>query len=325
MRLRIRGVIRPSGEQARVIAAGSVATLSMAAIRSSRRESDLMSRGAELRSLLAAGPVAAPGVFNAMAARAALDSGFKALYVSGAGLANAAGLPDIGLLTATEVAHQVSLISGAAPLPAIVDIDTGFGEACNVMRTVQLMEAAGAAAVHLEDQVFPKKCGHLPGKQVIPKGEMVSKIRAALDGRKDPNFMIIARTDSRAVENLDAAVERALAYREAGADMIFPEALETIDEFREFARRVPGPLLANMTEFGKTPFLSLKQFGEIGYGLVIFPMTAFRMMLRAVQEAYATLAQEGTQVCLLDRMATRKELYRLLDYDGYDERDRCWR
>ncbi|MFZ5823504.1 MAG: methylisocitrate lyase [Bacillota bacterium] len=284
-----------------------------------------MSRGAELRSLLAAGPVTAPGVFNAMAARVALDTGFKALYVSGAGLSNAAGFPDIGLLTATEVAHQVSLITGAAPLPAIVDIDTGFGEAYNVMRTVQLIEAAGAAAVHLEDQVFPKKCGHLPGKQVVPVAEMLSKIKAAVEGRKDPNFMLIARTDSRAVEGFDAAVERALAYRAAGADMIFPEALENVDEFREFARRVPGPLLANMTEFGKTPYLSVAQFAELGYGLVIFPMTAFRMMLKAVQETYATLAQEGTQVALLDRMATRKELYRLLDYDGFDEREKRWR
>ena len=283
-----------------------------------------MSRGAELRALLSAGPVAAPGVFNAMAARVALDCGFKALYVSGAGLANAAGFPDIGLLTATEVAHQVSLITGAAPLPAIVDIDTGFGEAYNVMRTVQLMEAAGAAAVHLEDQIFPKKCGHLPGKRVIPLAEMVSKIRAALDGRRDPRFMLIARTDSRAVEGFDAAVERALAYREAGADMIFPEALESIEEFQQFARRVSGPLLANMTEFGKTPYLSLKQFGEMGYNLVIFPLTAFRVMLQAVQEAYATLAREGTQVSLLERMATRKELYRLLDYDGYDEREKRW-
>jgi methylisocitrate lyase len=275
--------------------------------------------------LLASGTVVAPGVFNAMAARVAVDTGFRALYISGAGLANGAGLPDIGLLTATEVAHQVSLITAAAKLPAIVDIDTGFGEAYNVMRTVQLMEAAGAAAVHLEDQVFPKKCGHLPGKQVVPVAEMVSKIRAAVEERKDPNFMLIARTDSRAVDGFDAAVERAVAYREAGADMIFPEALENAEEFREFARRVPGPLLANMTEFGKTPYLSREQFGEMGYSLVIFPMTAFRVMLRAVQETYATLAREGTQVSLLERMATRKELYRLLDYDGYDEREKRWR
>jgi methylisocitrate lyase len=192
------------------------------------------------------------------------------------------------------------------------------------MRTVQLMEAAGAAAVHLEDQVFPKKCGHLPGKQVVPVAEMVSKIRAAMERRKDPRFVLIARTDARAVEGFDAAVDRALAYREAGADMIFPEALEDVEELREFARRVPAPLLANMTEFGKTPYLSVKQLGDLGYGLVIFPMTAFRMMLRAVQETYATLAQEGTQLSLLERMATRKELYRLLDYDGYDESERRW-
>ena len=283
-----------------------------------------MSGGAELRALLSGGPVAAPGVFNAMAARVALDCGFKALYVSGAGLGDAAGFPDIGPPTAPEVAHQVSHITGAAPLPAIVDIDTGFGEAYNVMRTVQLMEAAGAAAVHLEDQIFPKKCGHLPGKRVIPLAEMVSKIRAARDGRRDPQFVLIARTDSRAVEGFDAAVERALAYREAGADMIFPEALESIEEFQQFARRVSGPLLANMTEFGKTPYLSLKQFREMGFNLVIFPLTAFRVMLRAVQEAYATLSREGTQVSLLERMATRKELYRLLDYDGYDEREKRW-
>src|SRR5919197_3315865 len=165
-----------------------------------------MSGGAELRALLSGGPVAAPGAFNAMAARVALDCGFKALYVSGAGLSNGAGFPDIGLLTATEVAHQVSLITGAAPLPAVVDIDTGFGEANNVLRTVQLMESAGAAAVHLEDQVFPKKCGHLPGKQVVPVAEMVSKIRAAMERRKDPRFVLIARTDARAVEGFDAAV-----------------------------------------------------------------------------------------------------------------------
>lgn len=269
-----------------------------------------------LRDLIAQGPVMMPGVPNAAIARQVEQAGFDALYISGAGLSNATGgVPDIGLLTLTEVVHLAGYITSAVRIPAIVDADTGFGGAPNVGRTIKELEAAGLAGCHIEDQEFPKRCGHLAGKSLVPAEEMIGKIEAAVSARKDPDFMIIARTDARAVEDFDRAVDRAKKYVAAGADAIFPEALQTEDEFREFARAIDKPLLANMTEFGKSPLLTFDQLSELGYRMVIFPMTAFRVAMKATAEFFAELKRSGTQAKWLDRMQTRKELYQLLDYD----------
>ncbi len=279
------------------------------------------SQPAKLARLIAGGEVlVAPGVFNPISAMIAVRVGFKALYFSGGGFANSLGLPDLGVTTLTEVAAEVGRISRVVDVPVIVDVDTGFGEALNVARTVKELELAGAAAVHLEDQVMPKKCGHLPNKEVIEVEEMVKKILAAVKARRR-GLLIIARTDARAVEGFDAAVERARVYVRAGADMIFPEALESEEEFREFAKKVDAPLLANMTEFGKTPYISASKFQEMGYRVVIFPMTAFRVMLRAVERAYSELYLRGTQAGLLDVMMSREEVYRLIDYYSYEKED----
>ena len=257
-----------------------------------------------------------PGVPNAAIARQVEQAGFDALYISGAGLSNATGgVPDIGLLTLTEVARLAGYITAAVHIPAIVDADTGFGGGPNVARTIQELEAAGLAGCHIEDQEFPKRCGHLAGKSLVPTEEMVGKIEAAVAARKDPDFMIIARTDARAVEDFDRAVDRAKQYVAAGADAIFPEALQTEEEFREFARAIDKPLLANMTEFGKSPLLTFDQLSELGYRMVIFPMTAFRIAMKATAEFFAELKRSGTQAEWLDRMQTRKELYELLNYD----------
>ena len=216
-----------------------------------------------LRVLLKKGIVAAPGVFNGISAEIAERSGAKALYLSGSGVAGAMGLPDLSVTTLDELAEKVREITAVTTLPLIVDVDTGFGEVINVMRTVRLIEQAGAAAMHMEDQVLPKKCGHLPGKMLIPTEEMVLKLKAAVKARKNRDFMIIARTDARAVEGLDSAIARAKVYLKAGADAIFSEALENEGEFRKFAKEVKAPLLANMTEFGKSPLLSAKELETI--------------------------------------------------------------
>lgn len=278
--------------------------------------------GRTLRRLLAGPEIAvAPGVFNAVSARMAARHGFAAAYVSGAALSAAACVPDIGLLTLNDVVSQVSTMTFASRLPLIVDADTGYGEVPNVIRAVRELARAGSAALHLEDQVFPKRCGHLDGKAVVEPEAMVQKIRAAVRARPDPDFVIIARTDARAVEGFDSAVARSRLYLEAGADLIFPEALQSEAEFAEFARRLPGPLLANMTEWGKSPYLTAAQFQALGYRLVIFPVTAFRVMLRAVDETYAHLKAAGTQVGLLERMRTRAELYEIIDYPGWERED----
>jgi methylisocitrate lyase len=274
------------------------------------------SPGRALRRAMARGCVATPGVFNAAIARLVERAGFDAVYVSGAGLANgAAGVPDIGLLGLPEVAQLAGYVARSVGIPAIVDADTGFGGAADAARTVRRLEAAGLAGLHIEDQVFPKRCGHLGGKEVVPAREMVRKIRAAVRARRDKDFLIIARTDARAVEGFDAAVARAKLYLEAGADAIFPEALETAAEFRQFAREVRAPLLANMTEFGRGPLLSVRQLDAMGYRIAIFPMTAFRVTMKAVEQCLADLKQRGTQRNALKRMQTRAELYDLLDYD----------
>ena len=240
-----------------------------------------MSTATVLRKLIAQGVVAMPGVPNASMARQVERAGFEAVYISGAGLANCtAGLPDVGLLTLNEVATLAGFIAHAVKIPAIVDADTGFGGAENVGRTIYELERAGLAGCHLEDQEFPKRCGHLAGKRLVETEEMSAKIRAAVAAKRDRDFLVIARTDSRALENFDGAVARAQAYVAAGADAIFPEALQTKEEFRDFAREVKVPLLANMTEFGKSPLLSVRELGELGYRMVIFPQSAFRVSMK---------------------------------------------
>ncbi len=279
-----------------------------------------------LRELLEKGIVAMPGVPNASMARQVERAGFDGVYISGAGLANCtAGLPDVGLLTLNEVATLAGFIARAVKIPAIVDADTGFGGAENVGRTIYELERAGLAGCHLEDQEFPKRCGHLAGKRLVGTDEMEAKIHAAVAAKRDRDFLVIARTDSRAMENFDGAVKRANAYVAAGADAIFPEALQTKEEFRDFAKEVRVPLLANMTEFGKSPSLSAAELDALGYKMVIFPQSAFRVSMKTTEEFFRALKQAGKPDDWLGRMQTRKELYETLEYDpsaeswpGYD-------
>lgn len=282
-----------------------------------------ISAGTRFRRLLQAGTLVMPGVFSAITAQLAQQAGFDALYMTGAGVTNSlTGFPDIALLTLPEMAQQARYVCSAVTLPVIADADTGYGEALNVRRAVAELEHAGLAGIHLEDQVAPKRCGHLDGKQVIPAVEMARKLRAAVRARIDPDFFLIARTDARSVLGLSEAIDRANRYLDAGADAIFPESLESPWEFAEFARRVEAPLLANMTEFGKTPLITAEEFEQMGYAMVIFPMTAFRVMMGAARELYAELKRTGTQQAFLDRMQTRKELYELIQYARYEQFDR---
>ena len=274
------------------------------------------SKAGRLRELIAQRAIMLPGVPNAAMARQVERAGFDAVYVSGAGMANAtAGVPDVGLLSMTEVVTLAGYVANAVTIPAIVDADTGFGGAENVARTIRKLETAGLAGCHIEDQEFPKRCGHLAGKSLVDLAEMVGKIKAAVASRRDPNFMIIARTDARAVEDFDRAVERAGEYLAAGADAIFPEALQSLEEFRDFAKEIDAPLLANMTEFGKSPLLTFEQLADFGYRMVIFPQSAFRVSMKASEKFFAALKKTGTQSDWIDRMQTRQELYDLLDYD----------
>jgi methylisocitrate lyase len=278
-----------------------------------------------LRELIAADDIlVAPGAYDAISARLIEANGFDAVYVTGAGTVNSRlGIPDNSLGSMTELLETARCIVDAVSIPVFCDIDTGFGNAVNVVRTIRLYERAGVAGVHLEDQVMPKRCGHLEGKGIVPVSEMVGKIRAAAEARTDPDFVIIARTDAAAVEGVDAAVERARAYVEAGADVIFSEALTTEEEFAQFAAAdVGAPLLANMTEFGKTPYLTTKRFEELGFAVVIFPMAAFRSMLKGIDDTLKEIRATGTQVARLDAMKTRAELYELVDYPAYDELER---
>ena len=277
--------------------------------------------GGRLRELLRLRDViVAPGVYGPVFALLAERMGFEALYLSGAALTGFLAMPDIGLITLSELATMTRYITRVVGVPLIVDADTGFGEAINVARTIRDLEDAGAAAIQIEDQVMPKRCGHLPGKSVIPAVDMMKKIRAAVDARRR-DTLIVARTDARDVEGLEGAIERAQLYVEAGADVIFPEALRSLEEFREFARRVKAPLLANMTEFGKTPYISVQEFREAGYKVVIFPATLFRISLGAAREALEVLKSQGTQKSLLDRMMSREDFYKLIGYRDYEERD----
>ncbi len=281
--------------------------------------------GARFRQAYENSPIMIPGVFNALVARMAQQAGFAAAYQSGAALsAGLAAVPDVGLISLTEFVDQGRYLAQAVDIPVISDADTGFGEALSVERTVQCFESAGIAGIHLEDQQLPKRCGHLSGKTLVSEQEMAGKIKAAAAARNDPSFVLIARTDARATEGFDAAVSRARAYVEAGADMIFPEALQTPEEFAQFAEAVEVPLMANMTEFGKSPLLSFTELSQIGYRAVLFPVSMFRIAMNAVESGLRELAAEGTQQGLLDRMQTRAELYELLEYDGYDQRDRSY-
>ncbi len=263
--------------------------------------------------------IAIPGTFNALVAKLIEAKGFDAVLCTGAGISTSLlGLPDIGLITLTEMTQLVGHICSAVKLPVLSDADTGFGNAINVMRTVREFEKVGAAGIHIEDQVAPKRCGHVAGKEVISAKEMVGKIKAAVTAKTNPDFVIIARTDARTIEGMEGAIERAKRYRDAGADIIFPEALVTTDEFSEFAKAVPGiPLMANMTEFGKTPYLSVHEFKQMGFQVVVFPVSTMRIAMKAVEEFLTELKAKGTQKETIRRMQTRKELYDLINYPQF--------
>ena len=262
--------------------------------------------------------IRAPGAFSPLVAMEIERRGFEAVYVSGAVLAADLGLPDIGLTTLSEVANRAEQIARVTDLPTIVDCDTGFGEPMSVARTVRLMEERGLAALHLEDQVNPKRCGHLDGKAVVPADDMVRRIKAAVDARRDVNTVIIARSDARAIEGLDAMIERANRYAEAGADVIFAEALVDADEWRTATAAIRVPLLANMTEFGKSTLLPAAALGDLGVRVVIFPVTTLRIAMGSVVEALGVVAETGTQAALVGQMQTRQELYDLLQYERYN-------
>ena len=278
--------------------------------------------GARLRAAVAQErPLQVVGAINAYAALLAQRAGFRALYLSGAGVANASfGLPDLGITSLNDVCEDVRRIAAATDLPLLVDADTGWGTAFNIARTARELIRAGAAGMHLEDQVQAKRCGHRPGKALVAAAEMADRIKAAVDGRIDPSYVIMARTDAHAVEGQGAAIERAARYVEAGADMIFAEALTTLDEYRQFTRAIAVPVLANITEFGKTPLFTVAELGEAGVGLVLYPLSAFRAMSQAASNAYATLRKEGTQRSIVANMQTRAELYEVLGYHEYENK-----
>lgn len=280
------------------------------------------SPGEQLRKRMEQDIVVLPGVWDAITARIAESAGAHGLYLTGAGVTNSRlGAPDVALLTLLEMADQARNVCDAVSIPVIADADTGYGGTWNALRTVREFERAGLAGLHIEDQVIPKKCGHLDGKELVHLDEMEAKVRAAVTARSDPSFVVIARTDARGVAGMDEAIRRANAFVRAGADVIFPEGLESREEFAEFRSRVDAPLLANMTEFGKTPLITVDEFRSLGYNLVIFPMTAFRVMMKAVEDAVRVLLSEGTQQPLLERMRTRQELYDLIEYQKYEELD----
>jgi methylisocitrate lyase len=281
------------------------------------------SPGARLKAALKAECVAIPGAFNALTAKMAERLGFAAAYFSGGALsAGWAGLPDIGLVTQTEFASEAAVVARATSLPILADADTGFGEPIQVERTLDLFERAGLAGLHIEDQEMPKRCGHLSGKSLVPIHTMAAKIRAAVAARVDPDFLLVARTDARTVEGFEGAVMRAQAYLDAGADAIFPEALESREEFAAFADRVPCLLIANMTEFGRGPLLDIRSLGQLGYRGVLFPLTAFRAAMQAAWNTLEQLNQAGTQAASVPSMMTRAKLYELIDYQDFDARDR---
>lgn len=266
-------------------------------------------------------PLQVVGAINAYAAVLAEAAGFRALYLSGAGVANAShALPDLGMTNLSDVLEDVRRLTAATSLPLLVDADTGFGGALMIGRTVRELERAGAAGLHLEDQTAAKRCGHRPGKQLVEAAEMADRLRAAVDARTDPAFVIMARTDALAVEGLAAALERACRYREAGADMLFPEALGELDHYRLFAEATGLPVLANLTEFGRTPLFTLEELRGSGVALALYPLSAFRAMSAAALRVYRAIRAEGTQRGVVDTMQSRDELYRLLGYHACEER-----
>jgi methylisocitrate lyase len=278
--------------------------------------------GARLRAAVdAERPLQIVGTVNAYAALLAERAGFRAIYLSGAGVANASfGLPDLGVTTLNDVCEDVRRITGRSQLPLLVDADTGFGSAFNIARTCRDLIRAGAAGMHLEDQVSAKRCGHRPGKALVPPGEMVDRIKSAVDARTDPGFVIMARTDAHAVEGQEAALERAAAYVAAGADMIFAEALKSLDEYRQFAARTGVPVLANITEFGQTPLFTLAELGQAGVRLVLYPLSAFRAAAKAHEVVFGAIRREGTQKSVVPYMQTRAELYEVLGYHEYERK-----
>jgi methylisocitrate lyase len=281
------------------------------------------SPGQLLREAVAESTIQIPGAFNALCARLIEQAGYDAAYLSGAAFsAGTLALPDVGLFTLTELAAETARMARSVKIPLIVDADTGFGEAIHVERTVRQLEAAGAAAIQIEDQRLPKRCGHLSGKSLIEPAEMCAKLRAAAAAREDSEFVIIARTDARGVNSLEDAIYRAQAYLSAGADWIFPEALTDRAEFEKFADEVDAPLVANMTEFGRSPLLTLEDLADLGYAAVLYPVTLLRIAMKGVEAALALLADEGTQSGIVDMMQTRQELYDVLGYADYEARDR---
>ncbi len=276
--------------------------------------------GPLFQAIAAEKPLQIVGAVNAYCALMAEAIGFRAIYLSGAGVANASfGLPDLGVTTLNDVAEDVRRITAVTRLPLLVDADTGWGAALNIARTVQTLSRAGAAGMHLEDQQAAKRCGHRPGKALVEVAEMVDRIRAAVDARLDPGFAIMARTDALASEGLSAALERCQRYVEAGADMIFAEAVTQPEQYREFTRTVSVPVLANMTEFGETPLMSLDQLRAAGVAMVLYPLSAFRAMNQAAFDTYETLRRNGTQSSILDRMQSRDKLYEILNYHKYEQ------
>jgi len=262
-----------------------------------------------------------PGAFTPLSARLIEEKGFEGVYISGAVMANELGLPDIGLTTLTEVAQRGSQISRNTDLPTLIDGDTGFGEPMNVARTIQVLEDAGVAGVHLEDQVNPKRCGHLDGKEVVDEKTAVNRIRAAVQARRDPDFVIMARTDIRGVEGLSAALDRAKALVDAGADAIFAEAMADLSEYEAMRAAVDVPILANMTEFGKSDLFTVQQLQDVGVNMVIFPVSLLRIAMGAIERSLDTLAAEGTLAAEVPAMQTRARLYELVDYAAYGEFD----
>ena len=277
---------------------------------------------AEFRKKLATGKLLRfPGAFSPFLALMIEEIGFDGVYVSGAGISNEMGFPDIGLTTLSEVSERGRAVARMTKLPAIIDIDTGFGEAMSVARTIQELEDFGLAGCHLEDQVNPKRCGHLDGKGIVEISAMTQKVKAAVDAKRDPNFLVIARTDAKASEGIESAIKRAKAYQDAGAEMIFPEACETEADFARFRKEIQVPLLANMTEFGKSKLLTQKQLENLGYNLVIYPQTGFRLAMKAVEDGLRKTFHDGTQEDVVDRMQTRARLYEILRYKDYNQFD----
>jgi len=281
-----------------------------------------MSAGARFRAALEAErPLQIVGTINAFTALLAEKAGFRAIYLSGAGVANASfGLPDLAMTTLNDVCEDIRRIASATDVPLLVDADTGWGSAFMIGRTIREMTWAGAAGCHLEDQVAVKRCGHRPGKALVETEEMCDRIKSAVDGRIDDAFVIMARTDAHAVEGQQAALDRAAAYVEAGADMIFAEALTTLDEYQEFTDNIKAPVLANLTEFGQTPLFTTGELGDVGIGMTLYPLTAFRAMSKTALDVYTDLREKGTQSGVVDQMQTRMELYDVLGYQAYEDK-----